>query len=174
VTQPSASLRERLLAFAAEILHAPVPRETVAVTVARENTFTHRARTSRGLALVLDEPEHFGGTGQAPDPAEALLAALGASLSVTLTAHAALAEIDVLEVAVALSGDIDGRSFFDPRGAFQHGGLLDVRAAVTITSRAPRPRVRALLDDAVRASPVLRSLRRRPRVTLLLKRPEAP
>jgi pyruvate dehydrogenase E2 component (dihydrolipoamide acetyltransferase) len=161
----NADLHALLSGMAADMQTDAAAYEPVAARVLRCGRFTHQATTPRGLTLGIDERVGFGGTGQSPDPAELLLAAVGASLSVTLTAHAALRQQRIDHVDVALNGRLHGPSFFTPRLAFQPG-LRDVEILIAVTSPLPRAEVRALLAEAVLASPVLRSLKRRPSVRL--------
>ena len=63
--------------------------EHMAGATVQEEGFRTEGRFGRHLVLI-DEPTSFGGTDSAANPAELLLAGLGASLSVTLRCHAAL------------------------------------------------------------------------------------
>ena len=144
------------------------PVTNISVVVNRGKRFTNVATTPRGLSIEMDEPADFGGTGERPDPAEYLLAAVGSSLSVTLTAHAALRGLAIHSVEIALAADIDGRSFFAPR-TWPRAGLLNMQIDITLTSDLSEARARALTAEVLRASPVFRSLKRRPKVTLALR-----
>ena len=139
--------------------------EQVAARVCRAVGFANAGTSASGHRVAVDEPEQFGGSGTAPDPAELLLIAVGASLSVTLTVHAALTDIDLADVAVGLAGTLDADRFFDPSPA-PGGGFVTLSVTVTLTTRAPRPAVQALLDRALQASPVLRALTTDPIVDL--------
>lgn len=167
VTADATVLKAILSRFAAEITTAANSREAVSVLVTRRGGFQNELATARGLGLLVDEPVHFGGCGEAPDPAELLLGAVGASLSVTLTAHAALRDIPLHAVALRLSAAIDGIGFFSP--GFGAPGLLDVAIELTVTSPASESLLRLLVDDALLAAPVLRSLNATPRITLILQ-----
>jgi pyruvate dehydrogenase E2 component (dihydrolipoamide acetyltransferase) len=164
----SKSLRDRLESFARQLAAADNPRERVSVTVSRQDGFQNEASTPRGLRISLDEPQDFGGRGEAPDPAEFLLAAIGASLSVTLTAHGELRGVAFESVQVDLGGEIDGAKFFEPgsRGA---PGVLDMELTLTIATQAPRRAVQAVIRDALRVAPVLKSLKRVPKVRVIYR-----
>lgn len=159
-------LQRVLRRFEQAYARAPQTLGRVACDVQRTTGFGNEALTPAGLQIVLDEPADFGGSGQAPDPAEHLLAAVGASLSVTLTAHAALRGVPLDDVHVALEGFIDGKLFFDPTSDGRPG-VHDIRLTLTVTSRAPRSVLRTLLRDVLRVCPVLRSLKRMPAVELV-------
>lgn len=165
------ALAETLRAFADHLFSSGAGMAAVAVTVARLERFTTIA-TAGGMSLRLDEPADFGGAGSAFDPAEALLAAVGASLSVTLTAHAALRSLALANVAITLAAKIDGHSFFEPR-RHPRAGLLDMEIDVRIVSDESPRDLRALFAEARRACPVLKSLKRSPRIALTLQRTDA-
>ena len=164
------SLREILSDFSGKMRSVGRPREGVSVHVARRLGFQNAARTTSGHAFLLDEPSDFGGLGEAPDPAEYLLAAIGASMSVTLTAHAALRAIAIDHIEMTLSADIDARSFFEP-GRGHRAGLLDLCITLEIVSPASLSALRRLTRDVTKAAPVLRSLKRLPRISLTIRQP---
>lgn len=159
-------LEQVLRRFEQAYARAPQSLGRVSCDVRRTAGFGNEALTPTGLRIVLDEPAEFGGSGRAPDPAEHLLAAVGASLSVTLTAHAALRGVPIDDVQVALDGFIDGKLFFDP-ASDGRPGVRDIRLKLTVTSRATLGALRALLRDVLRVCPVLRSLKRMPTVELV-------
>jgi uncharacterized OsmC-like protein len=163
-------LASRLRSFACNLGSESAATEFVAVEVQRRGRFGHEAKTARDLTISLDEPIEFGGTGEAADPAEHLLAAVGASLSVTFTAHAALRQLPVAKVSVALKGEMDARAFFEPRRWRGRGGILTMTITLTVTTSMRQKQVRALYNEALRASPVFQSLKRRPRVCLVVQR----
>lgn len=163
------SWAETLRTFAEQAAKQDSPRARVSVEVTREAPFRNVARTPAGLATTLDEPEDFGGLGELPDPAEQLLAAVAASLSVTFTAHAALLGVPVEHVHVSATGEIDAYKFFHPDSAGA-AGLLDTRLTLTVKSSARRVEVRRVLRAALRAAPVLRSLKRLPGIEFVHER----
>ncbi len=148
------------------------PPVRVAVKLARQGRFLHEATGASGQVVWLDEPAAFGGGGAHADPAEHLLAAVGASLSVTLTAHAALRGLEVSRIDVELEAELDERSFFAPR-RWPRAGLQGARIALTISGALTERQARSLVAEAARAAPVLRSLKRRPALAWTLAR-EAP
>ena len=163
---PDVELKKTLQHFARDFLSRTEPMEAVSVQLRRQSRFTHEGITAKGHSVHLDEPREFGGTGRSPDPAEHLLAAVGSSLSVTLTAHAALRDIPIESLELRLQGRIDGRSFFDPRAWPGRGGVRDITIELTLVTPAPRGQIAELLRDALRASPVVASLKKRPHVRL--------
>ncbi len=167
-----AALTEVLRGFAERLRANGDGTARVSVSVSRQARFTNIAAAG-GMTLRLDEPADFGGTGRTFDPAEALLAAVGASLSVTLTAHAALRALGIADIKMALAARIDGYSFFEPR-AHPRAGLFDTKVEVLIVSDESPRDLRALFAEARRACPVLRSLKRAPRIALTLQTTEGP
>ena len=143
---------------------APLP-EHVAASVSRVTGFSNAGRSASGHAVPVDEPAAFGGGGTASDPAELLLIAVGASLSVTITVHASLAAVTIDAIDMALSGTLDAGRFFTPSDAVG-GGFTGLRCAVAVGTRAAPGAVRRVLNTAILASPVLRSLAATPTVTL--------
>lgn len=139
--------------------------EHVAATVRRVTGFTQIGRAASGHVVAVDEPTAFGGGGSAADPAELFLVAIGASLSVTLTVHASLSGVPLDTVEVELSGKLDAARFFRPSAA-NGGGFFDLEIAVAVTSAATPAAVRAIVDTALLASPVLRSIAAAPTVML--------
>jgi uncharacterized OsmC-like protein len=63
-------------------------------------------------AFTIDEPEALGGTDKGANPVEHLLAALGACHVITFQVWAEKLGIQLDEVDIALSGEIDLRGFF--------------------------------------------------------------
>jgi len=110
--------------------------------------------TFGGLNVVIDEPVVFGGTGSAPNPAEVALAALGASLEVTLRCYAEYLGVPVKSISVALSGALDSRGFFGTDPAIRSGfGPLEV--VVSVESPAAPAEVEKLMTHVNRCCPVL-------------------
>lgn len=146
---------------------AAVPLEQVSARVVRSTGFGNSGTGASGHSVAIDEPTAFGGGGQAVDPAELLLIAVGASLSVTLTVHAALQDIPLAGVSVALNGTLDAARFFNPSEA-PGGGFFDVHIGIAIDSAASRATIDALVETALKASPVLRSIAAEPTFHLML------
>lgn len=110
--------------------------------------------TFGGLKIVIDEPVVFGGTGSAPNPAEVALAALGASMEVTLRCYAEALGVPVKSISVALSGALDSRGFFGTDPAIRPG-FGPITATVTVDSPAAPEQVRELIKHVNQCCPVL-------------------
>ncbi len=141
--------------------------EHVSASVRRVAGLTNAGRGGSGHDVAVDEPTQFGGGGAAADPAELLLVAVGASLSVTLTVHAALDGVTLDAIDIALSGQLDAGRFFAPVDE-AGGGFSKVAIAAALTTSAAPARVRTLVDRALLACPVLRSVDTQPAISLTI------
>lgn len=122
-----------------------------------------------GLRMTIDEPVNFGGTGSAPNPAEAALAALGASMEVTLRCWAEYLKIPVTSISVALSGALDTRGFFatDPS---VRAGFGPISATIHVDSPASAEQLEQLIGRVQQCCPVLDTIRAPTAVTVSLVR----
>jgi pyruvate dehydrogenase E2 component (dihydrolipoamide acetyltransferase) len=107
-----------------------------------------------GQKIVIDEPEVFGGTGTAPNPAEVALAALGASMEVTFRCYAEYLGVPVKSISVALNGALDSRGFFGTDPSIR-AGFGPVNAKVTVESSASTEQLEKLLAHVNQCCPVL-------------------
>lgn len=107
----------------------------------------------RGFAeLPSDEPAALGGTDSAPNPVEQLLAALGHCLTVGYAANASARGIELTELRVRVSGDLDLHAFLGLRPG--HAGFSGITASVHLASDAPAAQLQALHEAVVATSPV--------------------
>ncbi|WP_192250127.1 OsmC family protein [Mesorhizobium caraganae] len=111
-----------------------------------------------GLALTIDEPVSFGGTGAAPNPAEVLLAALGASIEVTVRCYADFLGMQVKSIGVELSAEMNSQGFFGTSEGVRPG-FPAVSAIVQIVSDEEPEALSQLLEMAERCCPVLDNVR---------------
>jgi putative redox protein len=148
--------------------HAARCAEHIAGATVQQEGFRTEGRFGRHLVFV-DEPTSFGGTDSAANPAELLLAALGASLSVTLRCHAALLGVPVGRIRVELEGDLDIRGFFDADPTVR-SGFPELRLQVQIESDASAGALAGLMAAAERGCPVLDTCRAAPPISVELIR----
>ncbi|WP_198021764.1 OsmC family protein [Mesorhizobium sp. WSM3224] len=118
-----------------------------------------------GLALTIDEPVSFGGTGAAPNPAEVMLAALGASMEVTIRCYADFLGINVKSIGVELSAQMNSQGFFGT-GEGVRSGFPAISATVKIVSDEQSEAISQLLTIAERCCPVLDNIRHPTEVAL--------
>ncbi|RZF24216.1 OsmC family peroxiredoxin [Paraburkholderia sp. UYCP14C] len=121
------------------------------------------------LVVTIDEPVKWGGTGRAPNPAEVMLAALGASIEITVKCYAEYLGIQVKSIGVELSAEMDSRGFYGVSPE-SRSGFSGVSAKVKIASDEPPEVISQLLEIAERCCPVLDNVRRPTEVVLSLDR----
>lgn len=141
-------------------------REPIAGSTLQDGGMRTEGRFGRHV-VVIDEPTVFGGADSAVNPAEALLAAVASSISVTLRCHAALMGIAVTRIKVEAAGDLDIRGFFDTDPSVR-SGFQSVRLAVTVDSDATPPQLARLMAAVDRGCPMLDTCRGATPVTLEL------
>lgn len=116
----------------------------------------------RDLApMLIDEPSHLLGEDQAPNPSEAVLASLGACLSVGIHANATARGIMLTKLELDLEGDINvtavwGVGDTDPAKLL---GFTDVRVNVSLEGDVDRDTLAELVAYANVWSPVANTLR---------------
>lgn len=110
--------------------------------------------------MLIDEPPHLLGEDNAPNPSEAVLASLGACLSVGIHANATARGITLTKLELALEGDINVTAVW---GVGDLGdkrlGFTDVRVTVDIEGDASRDELDELVAHANVWSPVANTLR---------------
>lgn len=111
-----------------------------------------------GHNLVIDEPISFGGTGSAPNPAEVLMAAIGASIEVTTRLYADYLGIQIASVGVDLSAEMNCQGFFGTSDAVR-SGFPTISAKVSIVSDEEPETISKLFAIAERRCPVLDNVR---------------
>ncbi len=112
-------------------------------------------------AHVIDEPPHLLGDDTAPNPSEAVLAALGSCLSVGLHANAVARGIQLTKLELELEGDINvtavwGVGDLDPAKRL---GFTDVRVKVYLEGDATQAELEDLVNHSNTWSPVANTLR---------------
>lgn len=99
-----------------------------------------------------DEPPALGGNDSAPNPVEQLLAALGNCLTVGYAANASARGIELTNLRIAVTGDLDLRSFLGLRPG--HAGFQGITATVHLDSDATPEQLEDLHHAVVGSSPV--------------------
>jgi len=116
----------------------------------------------RDFHLTTDKPSRLAGTelgeDAGPDPAELVLAALGACQEATYRLYADTLGIPLRDVSVKVTGRIDLRGLFAAADGVRPG-FRDIRAVVTIDSPASIEDIERLKAMVDRHSPVLDMLR---------------
>jgi uncharacterized OsmC-like protein len=116
----------------------------------------------RDLApYVIDEPPHLLGEDTAPNPSEALLAALGACLSVGIHANATARGIALSKLELALEGDINVTAVWGvgDLSPGKHLGFSAIRVAINVEGDADAETLAEIIAHADQWSPVANTLR---------------
>ena len=130
-------------------------------TVAEGNRFRHLNYVRDLPAHIVDEPPQLLGDDTAPNPTEALLAALGTCVAVGLQANAVARGWTVNGIAVELEGDINitsvwGTGDLSPKPV----GLQGVRLKVALdVDGATDAELNDLVAHAAQWSPVLNTVK---------------
>jgi uncharacterized OsmC-like protein/rhodanese-related sulfurtransferase len=152
--------RTGLMALANKGKSDPTAVRTVKCRTVLEGKFRHLNYIRNLPAHVVDEPPVLLGDDTAPNPTEALLAALGSCLSVGIHANAVARGIKLYKLELELEGDINitsvwGVGDLSPKAL----GLTAVRAKVHLEGDADRAALDELVAHANAWSPVANTVR---------------
>ena len=125
---------------------------TWSASVTWDGAFRSSARIRDFAPLQSDEPAGLGGSNTAPNPVEQLLAALGNCLAVGYAANASARGIELRDLRIDLSGDLDLHTFLGLRPG--HAGFSNITAEVHIASDASREHLQELHSAVIATSPV--------------------
>ncbi len=133
----------------------PAAIKTVKCRTVAEGRFRHLNLIRDLPPHIVDEPPALLGDDTAPNPSEALLAALGSCLAVGIHANAVANGIAVRALALDLEADINitsvwGTGDTSPKPV----GFDAIRVSVEIDADAPRDTLDALIAHAQKWSPV--------------------
>lgn len=119
-------------------------------------------RHAHGTEVLTDLPEALGGAGEGVTPGWLLRAGLSACLTSSIVMGAALAGIELTALEVEATSRSDARGLLgmrDAEGRTVSAAPLAVEVTVRIAAReASAARLRALLEDSRRCSPVFAAL----------------
>ncbi len=122
---------------------------------------------SRHFEMVIDEPEALGGKDEAPNPVEYLAAALAGCLNVTGNIVAKEMGINVENLKMAISGEIDLDGFMGKEGV--RPGYKWMKVELQFESSAPREKIEEWLKEVERRCPVSDNIKNPTPVTIELK-----
>lgn len=118
-----------------------------------------RARTTaRSFVLETDEPEPLGGSDQAIDPMELLLAAVGTCLQIGWVTQAAQRDIDLRSLRIEVSGDYDLRGYLAVDDDVRPG-FTTLRYDVAVDADASDDELAEIQAAAERTSPMFDNAR---------------
>ncbi len=147
--------RTALIALSEKGKTNPGAVRTLKVKTVLESRFRHLNYVRNLPAHIIDEPPGLLGDDTAPNPSEAVLAALGSCLSVGIHANAVYRGIKLAKVELELEGDINitavwGTGDVSPDKLV---GFSAVRAKVRLEGDAPRETLNSLIAHADQWSP---------------------
>jgi uncharacterized OsmC-like protein len=153
--------RDGLLALSAKGKANPTAVRTLKVRTVLEKRFRHLNYVRDLPAHVIDEPPGLLGDDTAPNPSEAVLAALGSCLSVGIQANAVLQQIRLTKVELELEADINITAVWGTGDLTEDKlvGFSAIRVSARVEGDAPREALDALVAHANRWSPVANTLR---------------
>ena len=99
----------------------------------------------RDFEFISDEPRNLGGANKGPNPVEYVLGALAACQEIVIKAYAGQLGIEVQEVRVEASGDLNLEGFFNLSDA--RPGFNAVNYKTIITTEETDPQKLQLLKD---------------------------
>jgi len=148
-----------LEALAAKGKENPQAVRTVRCRTVAEAKFRHFNFVRNLPPHIVDEPVALLGDDTAPNPSEALLAALGSCLAVGIHANAVAQGIAIRSLELDLEADINITSVWgvgdtSPKPV----GFEAVRVAVRLDADAPKAQLDALISHATKWSPVANTL----------------
>ena len=155
----SADLKASLAALSDTIRRNPKAAKAVFRADTRSSVDGFATRSAvRQFAMPLDEPRELGGTDTAPNPVEAVLAALGSCQAIVYRAYASVLGVRIESVYVEAKGHLDLRGLLGM--ADVPAGLDHVTFSTRIVSPEPAERIRELATIVESHCPVLDTLRR--------------
>jgi uncharacterized OsmC-like protein len=128
-----------------------------AATVSASDSFATES-TIRGFQVLNDEPVDLGGSDTAPNPVEAVLAALGSCQAIVYRAYANALGLQVDRVEVEARGHLDVRGFLGD--ATVPAGFERVAFTTRVVSPEPAEKIEALAKLVEQHCPVLDILKR--------------
>jgi len=153
--------RDRLLALAAKGKANPGAVRTLKVRTVLEGRFRHVNHVRDLPPHIIDEPPGLLGDDTAPNPSEAVLAALGSCISVGIHANAVARGITIFRLEVELEGDLNITGVWGTGDLSDKPvGFTDVRAKITLEADRPREELDALVAHARVWSPVANTFSR--------------
>ncbi len=118
-----------------------------------------RARTTaRSFTVETDEPAPLGGTDQAVDPMELLLASLGTCLTIGWVTQAAKRGVDFRDLRIEVDGDYDLRGYLGLDETVRPG-YTGIRYSVKVDTDASPEVLQEIRAAAERTSPLFDNIR---------------
>lgn len=111
-------------------------------------------------AYIVDEPPGLLGDDTAPNPSEAVLAALGSCICVGIHANAIAQNITISKLEIELEGDLNITAVWGTGDLSKNKplGFTDLRIKVDMQSNADKATQDALIEHATKYSPVANTM----------------
>ena len=106
----------------------------------------------RGHEAVVDEPSQFGGDDEGPNPLEYMFTGLAGCLNVTIHHIANERDIQVQNLEINVTGDIDLGKFMTGKG--ERAGFQDINAEIVIETDVDSETETSLIEEAEERCPV--------------------
>ncbi|MCS6984345.1 MAG: OsmC family protein [Leptospiraceae bacterium] len=153
--------REGLLKLSEKGKADPKAVRTLKCRTVLERKFRHKNYIRNLEAHIIDEPPQLLGDDTAPNPSEAVLAALGSCISVGIHANLVLHNITLYKLELELEADINITAVWGTGDLSEDKlvGFSEVRVKVFLDADAPREKLEAIVAHADRWSPVANTLR---------------
>ena len=151
--------KEGLLALAEGGKADPSAVKTAKCRTVLEGQFRHLNYIRNLPPHVIDEPPQLLGEDTAPNPTEAVLAALGTCLSVGIQANATARDIALTRLEIELEGDINITAVWGVGDLSEKRlGVSAIRARVEVEGDASRAELDEIVAHATKWSPVANTL----------------
>ncbi|MGI0479799.1 OsmC family protein [Geminocystis sp. CENA526] len=152
--------KEGLQQLANKARNNPSAIATVKTKTVLERKFRNLNYVRDLPAHVIDEPLTLLGEDTAPNPSEAVLAALGSCLSVGIHANAITRGINLRKLELNLEGDINITGVWGIGDLSEKRlGFTDIRVKVNVEGDATREELEDLISHSNNWSPVANTLR---------------
>lgn len=139
----------------------PTVVKTVRCKTVAEGKFRHLNFIRSLPAHVIDEPPALLGEDTAPNPSEAVLAALGSCLAVGIHANAVADDIEIYKLEIELEGDINITGVWGTGDLSEKTiGFTEIRATVNLEANRSRDKLEALVKHSQHWSPVANTITR--------------
>ncbi|MFP4151144.1 MAG: OsmC family protein [Candidatus Aenigmatarchaeota archaeon] len=119
--------------------------------------------------VVVDEPKDFGGNDTGPNPIEYVFTGLAGCLNVTAHQVASERGIEIKELKLKVSGDLDLEGFLD-KESDKRAGFEEIEVTVDIETDASEDREKEILKEAEERCPVSDNLQHRTGLKLKINR----
>lgn len=158
--------KEKLQALSKAGKENPSVVKTLNCKTVAEGKFKHANYIRNLKPYMVDEPPTLLGEDTAPNPSEALLAALGSCISVGIHANAVNRNVVLTKLEIELEGDINitavwGLGDLDENKPL---GFTEIRIKVNLECNLSEDEKNALVDHAIKWSPVANTLIRNVKV----------